>query len=474
MINVRKMKWDHFFDIKYLILFFFLIRLFGITNPPIEVSHSWRQSTTAMYARNFSEIDNNILYARVDMAGDLSGITAKEFPLFNYLIYLSGEVFGFQEWHGRLINLLVSSFGVYFFFLLVAKYVNRRTANYATLILLCSIWFGHGRKIMPDCFAMSLALMAIWYGLEYLYSGKRVHLVLYFIIGLLGTLSKLPVIYSFVIFLIPFFQKTIPISRKMGFAVGSSVILIANSIWYFYWIPFIVETYGFEHYPMRQFWEGAIELLGDLPETAERFYISAMKSYVAFGLYCIGVVLIFWKKHRLLVPVFGLLSLIFILFMFKSGATFYHHNYYIIPFVPIMSLLAAFAVTQVSYKWLRVVLLLAIVGEGVGNQQDGFRIKERDVHKLELESLLNQYTDKSDLIAINSHDRNPQEMYLAHRKGWMLLNEEVTDARIQQLEEKGCQFLLINRKKWHGGPLPNRKKVLDTDHYWGYELEVEE
>ena len=468
------MKFIQKFNIKYAIVLFFLIRLYGITNPPIEVSHSWRQATTSMYARNFYEVDNNIFYSRVDMAGELSGITAKEFPLFNYLIYLSGEVFGFQEWHGRLINLIVSSFGVYFFFLLLTKYLNKRIAEYATIILLSSIWFGHGRKIMPDCFAMSLAMMAVYFGLNYLYEGRRKQLRLYFLFGLLGTLSKLPVIYCFSIFLIPFFQKSIPINRKTPFALGSVIILVTSGWWYFYWLPFIVETYGFEHYPMRNFLEGAKEIFADLPETAERFYISAMKSFTAFGLYIIGVGLMFWKRDRILVPTFLLLSAVFILFMFKSGSTFYEHNYYIIPFVPVMATLAAYVVLQVPKKWMRIVLLLAIIGEGIGNQQDGFRVKDRDAYKLELESILNQYTEPTDLIAINSHDKNPQEMYLAHRKGWMLMNAEINEARLQQLEKKGCRFLLINRKKWTGGALPKRKKVLDTDFYWGYELVAKE
>ena len=112
--NMKKIK-DFFQDIRSIIVFFFLICLFGITNPPLERNHNWRQVTTNMYARNFLEIDNNILYARVDMAGDLTGITAKEFPFFNYLIYMAAEVFGWQHWYGRLISLVITCFGIYFF-----------------------------------------------------------------------------------------------------------------------------------------------------------------------------------------------------------------------------------------------------------------------------------------------------------------------------------------------------------------------
>ena len=79
-----------FFLLKSLILreMFFILRMYGITNAPLEVGHNWRQSLTNMIARNFIQIDNNILYPRIDVDGNKSGIMATEFPLFNYLIYL--------------------------------------------------------------------------------------------------------------------------------------------------------------------------------------------------------------------------------------------------------------------------------------------------------------------------------------------------------------------------------------------------
>ena len=90
-------------DIRFWIFIFFIIRLIGITNPPLEVSHNWRQTTVTMVARNFLEIDNNIFYPRIDIAGEKTGITGMEFPILNYLIYLVSEVFGYEHWYGCLL-----------------------------------------------------------------------------------------------------------------------------------------------------------------------------------------------------------------------------------------------------------------------------------------------------------------------------------------------------------------------------------
>jgi len=51
-----------FSDIRFWILIFFAIRLFGITNPPLEIAHNWRQTTVTMVARNFYETKTNIFY----------------------------------------------------------------------------------------------------------------------------------------------------------------------------------------------------------------------------------------------------------------------------------------------------------------------------------------------------------------------------------------------------------------------------
>ena len=154
-------------DIRFWIIVFFAIRLLGITNPPLEVAHNWRQTTVTMVSRNFYEIDNNIFYPRIDIAGDKTGITGMEFPLLNYLIYLTSLVFGYQHWYGRLINLIVSSFGLWFFYKLTKRKFSKQISFYSTIILAVSIFFAYSRKIMPDTFAMSLIITSIYCGICY-------------------------------------------------------------------------------------------------------------------------------------------------------------------------------------------------------------------------------------------------------------------------------------------------------------------
>ena len=77
---------------------------------PIEVGHNWRQSTVLMVARNFFEGPFDLMHPKVDMAGDLSGMSpAWNFPLLNALHAGCARLLGWSDWYGRLIVLIFSS-----------------------------------------------------------------------------------------------------------------------------------------------------------------------------------------------------------------------------------------------------------------------------------------------------------------------------------------------------------------------------
>src|SRR5688572_28681282 len=167
---------DLFKDVRFWIILFFILRLYGITNPPLEVGHNWRQTDGLMIARNFYERDANIFYPTVDVAGEKTGIVGSEFPILNYIIYLTSLLFGFEDWHGRLVVLLFSSIGTFFFYRLIRRYYDEPSAFIATIFLLISYWFSYSRKIIPDVFAASLCLVALYYCFRYLDEGKPLHL----------------------------------------------------------------------------------------------------------------------------------------------------------------------------------------------------------------------------------------------------------------------------------------------------------
>ena len=459
-----------FKDIRFWIVFFFLIRLIGITNPPLEVAHNWRQTTVTMVARNFLEADNNILYPRIDIAGEKSGITGMEFPILNYLIFLFSKIFGYQHWYGRLINLLISSIGIFYFYKLVKQHFSASISFNASIILIVSIWFQFSRKSMPDTFAMSLIIMGIYYGFNYLKNNnlKRINiqLVWYFIFVLIGVLSKLPTGYLLSLFLFLLFDKEIVMKRKLIFCFVSIVLLVPVFWWYFNWVPFLVERFGFWHFFMgKSMFDGMHEILHYFKDSSKKFYDTAIK-FIGFFFFLVGLVYTFIKKEKKLQKIFILSFLVFCIIVLKSGFTFAQHSYYIIPFVPIMALMAGYGIDQIKLNRLKNFVLIIICIEGIGNQFHDFIIHENDAQILTLEKTLDSFSPRKDLIVINSGDY-PTPMYFAHRKGWVTCNDSIANREyISKVKSKGLKYIVILKRSFGSNlELPVYTRIFNNEDY---------
>lgn len=433
-------------DIRFWIVLFFILRLYGITNAPLEIGHNWRQSLTNMIARNFLETDNKILYPRIDMDGNKTGIIGSEFPLFNYLIYLTSKVFGYAHWYGRLINLLVSSIGIFYFYKTIKRFFTESIAFYASLLLLSSIWFAFSRKSMPDTFCMSLVIIGIYNGLTYLYDKRITSLLLFAFLSSLAVLCKIPALYLLSVLAIPLFDKQVAFSFKRNIVLSGVFILIITYGWYFYWVPYLLATYGFQLYFPKEFREGLNELIVYAPKTLEKFYFSAMQSFIGFAAFLAGIYIMIKQKQTTLAAFFATATLFFLLFIIKTGFVFSVHNYYVIPFVPVMALVASFALNEIKNVKIKIGLVILIMMEGILNQQHDFRIKDSEKYMLTMESVADKVSDKKDLFAING-GQSPQQIYFLHRKGWSTDNDSLTDSTyIQHLEQKGCKYIFINKK----------------------------
>lgn len=463
------------FDFRFWIVFFFVIRLIGITYPPLEVEHNWRQTTVTMVSRNFLEIDNNILYPRIDIGGEKTGITGMEFPLLNYIIYLLSELFSYQHWYGRLINLIVSSIGLWYFYLLIKKYFTVPIAFNATIILAVSIWFQFSRKIMPDTFSVSFIIAGIYYASHYLDAHQKKHVLLALFCSvsliIIGVLSKLPSAYMLIIFIFFYFDKNIRLARKALFAMLLIIGFIPIILWYFYWVPFLTSHYGLVHFFMgKSITTGINEIIEHIGQTCFRFYDTAIK-YIGFVTFIVGLIFAFIQKEKKIYWIFIVTFIGFLVIVFKAGFTFPHHSYYVIPFVPVMALVAGYGVSLIKNAKVAIIILIAIAIEGIANQIHDFRINENFAKLYQLENDLDKVSKRNDLILINSGEY-PTPMYFAHRKGWVNNNEFIKDEKnIESLKSIGLKFIVILKKCYTVDvELPHYSKVFDNEDYCIYQL----
>jgi 4-amino-4-deoxy-L-arabinose transferase-like glycosyltransferase len=440
----------------------------GITNPPLENTH-WRQTTGLMVARNFLETDNNIFYPKVDDTRGETGIIGMEFPTLNYLFYCAAEVFGYQHWYGRIINLIISTLGILFFYKILKIFFKHKVALLSSIALLFSIWFSYSRKMMPDTYCISLMFIGLWFGIRYLQSSKIYSLLGYLFFTTIAVLSKIPaIIYLGIAMLLLFLsyeRKT-----KIILLILTSIPCLAAFLWYFVWCPHLSECYGNWYNSGRPFFEGIKETFTHLPKVLNNFYFYAFYGFLFFTATLLGLFFAIKNRQKQLLIVVASAFALFVLYIFKSGYNFYKQDYYMIPFVPVMALLAGYGFSLLKPQLLMAVTLLACITESVNRQRLDFFIKDSEKYKLELPQIANQLTKSNDLIMFVNDKGDPQQLYLTHRKGWLASSEQVSDSvYMNNAKLKGCGYLFMDKQT---PKMPISYKLLFENHnYFVYEIE---
>lgn len=459
-------------DIRIWIAVFFIMRLYGITNPPLELSSIWRQVSVNTVARNFyHENSYNMFFPKVDTAGNKSGITGMEFPLLNYFIFLAEKLFGYSHWYGRLINLIISSTGTYYFYLIAKKYIDERVAFYAAFILLNSIWFTFSRKIMPDTFSMSLSIIGLYYGLELLFNkGSVKNITAFFVFSTLGMLSKIPSALVFGLLLIPLTNKGVDNKKRLIATFTLSLSLILTGLWYFVWVPYLNNTYGYSEFFMgKDFRTGVSEIFVRFNIFLSRFYDSSLK-YVGFIVFLYGLYWALKRRDRLILGIIGIAFAAFMVFVFKAGENFIIHNYYVVPFAPIMALIAGYGLSQMKNRVVVVTLLSLIAAECIINRQHDFKIPPKEVYRLGLEKIVNAHVESDSLIAVNGVG-DPIDIYYANRKGWNIRNSDVNRSFLSELKKIGCRYFIVNKHSLDGKPIDLEfEKVYEDPSYMIFQL----
>lgn len=466
---MQKIKFKSLFtDIRFWIFLFFIIRLVGITNAPLEAGHNWRQAFTNMVARNYYDNGLHFVYPEIDMAGENSGIVASEFPFFNFLIYLFSKVFGYAHWYGRLINLVVSSFGIFYFFKLIKGVVNSKIAFNATIILLVSIWFAFSRKSMPDTFSVSLVIIGLYFGSNYMKQNNVWGLFLFFLFSTLGMLCKIPALSLFSVVAIVPFLKSIQVQRRLLVSIVALLAVSIVLIWYYYWVPFLLRTYKFQLFFPKGIIEGMKEIMPHIAEALKKFYFDSINSYIAFACFLIGIYFFLKTKEFWLKTAIALVSAVFLIFIFKTGAVFPFHSYYIIPFTPVMALIVGYFLVQLPNRF-RVVFLFLIALEAIGNQNHDFFVKDSELYRLKLDQIAANNIRNKDLIIING-GQSPQSIYFAHKKGWSVENRNLVRPHfIDSLSNLGAKYLIIDQTNEKLEFEKFQLKYQDS-HFWIYQL----
>lgn len=435
-------------DPRFWIFVFFIIRLETIDLPPLD-AHSWRQCITLGVARNYSEVDATFWEPKTVICDSREGILAQEFPVLNYLIFIFWTIFGEQNWVFRLLVLITSSLGLYYYYQIVNRIFNSKIALSSLIVFGVSVAFIYSRKAMPDVFSISLCLIAIEYGYRFKDKPNLFNGIIFTSLLTLGLLSKMPaaVLLPFGLWLLDFSKDGL--KRSVQLLTMGAIAVLSTYLWYWVWVPWAENTYQFRLFFPTTLSEGYYQLISDLNDLGKRFYPTALTSKISFFFCILGFVLALVKKQLKMILLFILSTVILIFFMLKTGRVFSGHDYYIIPYVPMMSLLAGYAISFL-YKWeyLYYVTLIIISIEAIAYHKMDFFINGDNKKYLKLESITEKFVKKSERILVNSGEGQPWMMYFAKRRGWAVTDRMKDTSWVNGEYTVGLKYLLIDKAKY--------------------------
>jgi hypothetical protein len=440
-----------FWDIRFWILVLFAIRLENWDLPPLD-NNSMRETLTLAAARNFLEISPDILRPCIDFGGTKIRILGAEFPLFSAIIAVLYKIFGEHEGIGRMVNLVFSSFGLWFFYAFLKKlWQNERAAMMSTVFFAVSLAFIYARKSMPDTFSLSWVFAGNFFGQNYLKTGRRRDLGWFALLSAVGFLCKIPSLCLSTLLLAPLLDVDYLNKRKIRLILFGILAILPAFLWIFGWIPYLVKNENafplFEMFSLKAGWKSFFDLRNAFWE--HFFNDGLLKTWAALAMTLVGIWYLGKNDDKKTTYSLLAFTLLFTLFAVRSGWVTAFHDYYQIPFIVPMAMLAGYGLQHLLGRWpiLAWIYLVSASANAIYLQKDDFFAYPPGKKYIGLEKLADSFSTRADRFICNyGVDSGP--FYYLHRKGMGMSNADVVGHPewIQDAYQNGgMKFVFIDK-----------------------------
>ncbi|MDD3532257.1 MAG: glycosyltransferase family 39 protein [Candidatus Shapirobacteria bacterium] len=439
----------------FLILVFLLaltLRLYKI-NSPLADWHSWRQADTASISRNFIKEGFSPLYPKFDSFYALNSYGDKnvnryffaEFPLYNIMAHPLYLFFGVKESLLRLLSAFFSSASAIALFFLVKKYSSRLTA-YLSALFWAIIPFNvyYGRVTMADPLHVFLSILALL--LTTVWLEKKT----------LSSLIPAGITLALAI-----------LTKPYGIVLGLPIVVLLLTSWgkelkkNWFWVlvfgflsltPYLLWKWHIDHYPEGQF--GTVWLFNS---TNIRFTGAFFRWIIferinklilgggGFVLFFIGLVCPKSKKEWLFYLSWLTALAIFITVIASGNVT---HDYYQLPLVPILAILAAKGVEftlKIGQGLLRKTFNFGMVISLTAMMLAFGWFEIRGFYQINNPAIVEagQFVDQNlpqEARVIAPYNWDPAFLYQTNRWGW----PEITESIEEMIKKGATHYVSVN------------------------------
>lgn len=396
-----------------LLLFIFLLRLFHLNTPPLEIEESWRQADTESIARNYAEYDSRFFRPNLNYDGPLPNIPALEIQVTTYLIALLYKIFGQHYFLARIVPIAFFMLSAFFLFLYARKVLGYREAVFSLLIYgLLPINLYFSRAIMPEAAALMFWIGGLYYFHCWTEDRRVSRLIASSLLLSFAIMTKPPVIFIAVPMLyICYRYLGRNFLRYSELWIYAAVVLLLPSIYYYSSISMaeykfslgitqdIIIKEAFSAFASR---EAGLFFGENIPRTL---------GIIGFVMTIAGLFTVSVKKRVILV--WFLAMFIEIVLIVSAIRAFYYLIFFAVPCSLLAGNFLGFIWSVPKGKRITAVLLLLF------SLNSYFLVKPMYTINTIMQtqvSVVNQVTSRDDLLVAGSYD--PCLLSLSGRKGW--------------------------------------------------------
>lgn len=424
--------------------------------------HVWRQTQTQTVIDNFYEEDSNIFHPRINARGDGSGIYRTDFPLMQWLIAAVYRITGSSILVTRVMMCLFTVLGMLFLYAFLNSRFQSENIALASAImyLFTPMLYYYGMVPLVDVFALMLTMAGMWCWQRFHIKQLRIDFVFAVLLFIVAAMIKTP----FILFLgglgvyifLQYFAKAMSLTTLLIYCGIGIAISTPGLIW----IYTILQDMRDINNPVVGGVLSADTLtLGKYFQYLQFYVVSllpgVLTGYTSFVIFIIG--LIFTAKRfrhftRFGISLFVTLLLLILYVLYEAPAMHTAHDYYFMPFLPIIFLVVAFGFQRLlrmqspykKYILICVVLLAPVMAftrmhARWNEKKPGFN-QDIYVHHPEIQKLI----PENALIVCGNDESKYIWPYYLDAKGWTFKNNALTDSLLTNYQSRGARMLITD------------------------------
>lgn len=410
-----------------------LVRLKGITNPLLD-DQAWRQADTASIAFHMlGHLQDfpKVLLPQLNYDGIVPQNVELEFPIFPYLLAWTWALFGWADVWGRLWAVFLSLISLCGLYDLGRNLFSDRVGILAIAIYaLMPMSIYYGRVVMPEPMAQALSIWALALILRWKTSQKKRGLWKIAFVMAGAILAKLPQLMLFpVALLLGFYPWG---GKQIRQFLRYSLFVLCLPMVYYLWVHLNVSS-------SSQFVSGILTTQvvnsGDLNWNI--LIKNLQRGLTDSALFLSGMGLLRMIFNRFPGRAALLAWIVIALFYLGIVCVRIPLDYYIVPIMPLVALLGAYALDGCE-TWPNIALVIVII---IVINQDSYTYLKPKYHwnpeYLTQAEWVKENTPSSSVLVLS--DPAPMTFYYAHRVGFRLTKvlegteEEFPDRILSQL-----------------------------------------